>query len=383
MTWTSLFFTNTPPQPRKGTPLRQVPALPRTLGDGEGFCAGRFVPIHLSAMPHAGSTTRARTPNPCSSLRAGSGAAGPARPGGAAPMPTRPARRAQRRVPGAGTSSHAPGGPRGLPSRRLPAAPGRDGGGEGSSGAKILSLSLQNSAPLLQFGGARGPGSSADSRWSPLRRPRPALRGLAGQDGGSGRAARGEEGSRPRRGAAHLPSGRFMPVSAAAAAAGGRRRLCLRLQPLSRGAAAAAAAARSCSTVTDSRFLMPGRRRRRRQRAAAGAAAPLALPLALPCAAPRPAGPRPAPLVLASPRPSPPVPASAPPAPPQPPLASTSAGPRRHLRCGHGAGGHLARVRRAPGPGAGRAGHPLEHRGTGRPWLSGRCPAAEGGVSSG
>lgn len=94
----------------------------------------------------------------------------------------------------------------------------------------------------------------------------PALRPIRGSRGAAGRAplpavagrARRRPPSpvirqRPRlRRSAHLPSGRFMPVSAA-----GRRRLCLRLQPLSRGAGAAAA--RSCSTVTDSlRFLMAG-----------------------------------------------------------------------------------------------------------------------------
>lgn len=87
-------------------------------------------------------------------------------------------------------------------------------------------------------------------------------------------------------GGAHLPSGRFMPVSAA-----GRRRLCLRLQPLSRGAAAA----RSCSTVTDSlRFLMPEQKRRRPGAArTAELAAPRAAARRALCRAhgmPRPAG---------------------------------------------------------------------------------------------
>lgn len=98
--------------------------------------------------------------------------------------------------------------------------------------------------------------------------------------GGQQSLARGRH-----RGGAHLPSGRFMPVSAA-----GRRRLCLRLQPLSRGTGAAAA--RSCSTVTDSlRFLMPKRRRpgRRRRQEQRGSLPPLALRRAR--AAPRPAPP--------------------------------------------------------------------------------------------
>lgn len=116
-------------------------------------------------------------------------------------------------------------------------------------------------------------------------------------------------------GGAHLPSGRFMPVSAA-----GRRRLCLRLQPLSRGAAAA----RSCSTVTDSlRFLMPVQKRRRPKaprtpEAAAPRAAAARLALYRAYSTPRPAGATASPRLrswLAT----------------EMPVACTSERPRRHL----------------------------------------------------
>lgn len=133
--------------------------------------------------------------------------------------------------------------------------------------------------------------------------------------GGQQSLARGRH-----RGGAHLPSGRFMPVSAA-----GRRRLCLRLQPLSRGTGAAAA--RSCSTVTDSlRFLMPKRRRpgRRRRQEQRGSLPPLALRRA--ALAPHHALPRPT-CAPANPRLRSGLARKM-------LLASTSEGPRRHFYCG-------------------------------------------------